>query len=90
MNRNYHQINKKLKDIFKDRFNLDICHESFLNKQLLGKEIGLQPRDLIYLFFDVENTFGIKIKEEYIVTHKFDTFDNICEIICNELGIVEK
>jgi acyl carrier protein len=47
----------------------------------LGKEWGLAPRDLLYLFFDIENEFGISIPEEAIEKGKFDTINNIAGII---------
>jgi len=36
----------------------------------------------------VVNIF-MKIKEEYIVLNRFRTFNSICKIICDELGVVE-
>lgn len=89
MNTNYQEISEKLKEIFKNRLNIDIMNEHLFNKELLGSEIRLQPRELIYIFFDIETIFNIKIKEEYIILNKFRTFNDICKIICNELRSVE-
>lgn len=77
----------RLKKIFIDRFemSLDSFSSEVLGKNLLGKEFGFAARDLIYLFFDVEKEFGITIPEEDIVAGKFNTFNNILEIIHNQL-----
>lgn len=83
----YKEIDEKLKEILKNRFDLNLHDENLLEKNLLGKEIRLQARDLVYIFFDVENTFNIKIKEEYVVSNKFTTFNNIRDIVCQELSV---
>jgi len=83
INLNQDQIGNLLADLIKKRFNMDfdINDESLVNKKLLGNEIGMKPRDLLYLFCDIENEFGIQIPQEAIITGKFDTLANIVEII---------
>lgn len=70
------------RDFLKDR--------ELQQKKLLGSIIWLAPRDLVNILFDIEREFGVQIPEKQIVDGNFDTFDHICEIICNELygGIV--
>ena len=81
-----------MKRIFLDRFQKDLnsCSEEILNSHLLGKDFKLAPRDLLYIYFDVEKEFGIAIPEEDIVAGKFNTFNNIAEIIHNQLQKKEK
>ncbi|MCX7921763.1 MAG: peptide maturation system acyl carrier-related protein [Clostridia bacterium] len=78
-------VNSKLKDVFKNRFDLDIAAlgEEALDRELLGAEIRFAPRDLLYLFFDIEKNFDITIPQEAIISGKFNTFNNIVEIICS-------
>ncbi len=80
-------IKKRLDGIFKKRFGVDIgaMKEEFKDKKLLGREIGMPPRDLLYLFFDIEKEFAISISQESIATGKFSTYSNICKIISNEM-----
>jgi peptide maturation system acyl carrier-related protein len=80
---NNNDINKKLLSIFNKRFGIDFsCYtDEFFEKELLGNEINMQPRDLIYLFVDIQNEFGINIPQSFIAEGKFNTFSNIREMI---------
>ena len=51
----------------------------------MGRRLRLQARDLLYIFFEVEKEFGIKIPEEAIVDGEFDSFNGIVKIIINQL-----
>lgn len=51
-----------------------------------NNNIGMQPRHLLYLYFFVENEFEIKIPENCIISGAFCTFNNICDIIFQELN----
>ncbi|QNU67844.1 peptide maturation system acyl carrier-related protein [Ruminiclostridium herbifermentans] len=80
-------IEKKLDDIFKRRFGIEMGQnkDKFRDKKLLGQEFGMPPRDLLYLFFDVEKEFSIKIPQDAIVSGQFSTYNGICKIIYDEL-----
>ncbi len=82
-------ISLKLKEIFKTLFDKDIDKVSNdpYKEELLGLKIGLAPYHLLYLFFEVEKTFGIAISEEDIASYKFNSFNDILDIICQELNI---
>jgi peptide maturation system acyl carrier-related protein len=81
------QIEERLKNIFKSRFDKDMdkYNESILDKELLGFDIGMKPRDLLYLFFDIEKEFDIKIPEKDIVEKKFNSFNNITAVIREQI-----
>ena len=80
-------IEKRLDDIFKKRFGIEMSpiKDKFRDKKLLGQDFGMPPRDLLYLFFDVEEEFSIKIPQEAVVSGQFSTYNGICKIIGNEL-----
>lgn len=80
-------IASKLNGIMEKRFNINISeHDAdILDKHLLGEDMGFAARDLLYLFFDVENVFNVKIDKKYILNGKFTSFNNIVEIIYSEL-----
>ena len=84
--RNIEVINK-LVNIFKDRFDLDFgsMEETATDEKLLGSKLKLKPRDLLYVFFDIEKEFGIVIPEKEIATGSFNTFNNIAGIISSQL-----
>lgn len=85
-------VHSTLKNIFMQRFNINIDNKEgwLLNKHLLGIDIGLEARDLVYLYFDIEREFGIAIPEEDIAGGKFNTFNDIAEIIYDQLQKKEK
>lgn len=75
----------RLADIFYKRFGLDLSNKdhALRRKNFFSKDLGLEPRDLLYLFFDIEKEFDIKIPESDILGNKFCTFNDIVEIICS-------
>ncbi|MBY6914836.1 peptide maturation system acyl carrier-related protein [Clostridium botulinum] len=82
------KINEKLNYIFKDRFDIDLFDNKKnidINENLLGENFKLKARDLIYLLTDIELEFKITILEEDINNIKFNTINNIINIINDKL-----
>lgn len=48
---------------------------------LLDPRNGLQPRDLLKLYFAIENRFGIEFDEQNIIDERFDYMCNMIEAI---------
>lgn len=73
--------------LLKDKFKVDFSDrwEDVKDKHLLGYTMGMRPRHLVYLFFEIEKVFGITISEKYIIGGNFSTFASIVQIIHNEL-----
>lgn len=88
----HNTVYSTLKNVFKQRFDIDVEQKegTLFDKHLLGMDIGLEARDLVYLYFDIEREFGIAIPEEDIAGGKFNTFNNIAEIIYDQLQKKEK
>lgn len=82
------EIRTRLNEIFKARLKLDLdsSGENISDGYLLGQEIHLAPRDLLYLLLDIEKEFAVTIPEQEIVAGKFNSFNNIVEIIGRQLG----
>jgi acyl carrier protein len=82
------EIRNRLNGIIKAKFNLDLdgTDQSLSDRHLLGKEINLAPRDLLYLFLDIEKEFAITIPEPEVVSGKFTSFNSIIAIIHQRLG----
>jgi acyl carrier protein len=82
------EIRNRLNGMIKAKFNLDLdgTGQSLSDKHLLGREINLTPRDLLYLFLDIEKEFAITIPEPEVVSGKFNSFNNIVTIIHQRLG----
>ena len=52
---------------------------------MLGKPYYIKPRNLVYLFLDIQQDYGIKIAEEYLKNHQFATINGIASIIMRNL-----
>jgi peptide maturation system acyl carrier-related protein len=80
-------IENILKSIFIGRLEIDFnkLEADLLDEPLLGKKLGLAPRDLIYILRDIEEAFQIKIPQEDIGIGRFSSFNNIVSIISNQI-----
>lgn len=85
--KNKDNIEIRLNNIFKNRFKIDFDskEKELLNANLLGSSIYLTPTDLLYLFCDIENEFGIDIPQNEVADGKFSSFNNLVEIICSQV-----
>jgi peptide maturation system acyl carrier-related protein len=81
------QIEQKLDDIFKNRFGIEMSEikEQVGDMKFLSQEFGMASRDLLYLYFDIEKEFLIKIPQEVIISGEFSTYNNVFQIIYHEL-----
>lgn len=82
-------IKEELMGIFRKRLNIDFIKwdKDYYSKNLLGEEIQLSARDLLYIFFDVKNRFNITIPQEDIANGKFSTFEGIFEVVENQVKL---
>ena len=72
-------IVEKIMVLLKGKFGVqskEIGHVS-----LLDPSIGMMPRDLFTLFFDLQNIFAIKFIEGDVLDKRFDYFDELTEIV---------
>ncbi|MGG4500616.1 peptide maturation system acyl carrier-related protein [Paenibacillus polymyxa] len=76
----------KLENVFGKLFNIKA---SEINKEatLLGPEMRLFPRDLVYLLFEVEKRFAIQIPEERILEGGLLTYNSLYETIKDCLAV---
>lgn len=77
------EIRKGIAEIFRNRLEMDIesYEEDSLDKNLFGDQFMLKPRDLLCIFVDVEREFGISIPENVVLEGKFNTINNIADIV---------
>ena len=52
---------------------------------MLGKPYYIEPRNLVQLFLDIQQDYGIKIAEEYLKNQQFATINGIASIIMRNL-----
>ncbi|KEI95774.1 hypothetical protein N494_15285 [Clostridium botulinum A2B7 92] len=85
---NNNSVQRKLNDIFNRIFdiNLNSIDEKLFERSLLGDFFCFEPIDLVCLYMEVEKIFNISIPQEYVVENKFNTINDIKEIIIIQLG----
>lgn len=54
-----------------------------VNCDLFGKPYYLKPRDMVYLFIEIQKKYGIKIPKEIMSSKKFSTVNEISNNIIN-------
>ena len=52
---------------------------------MLGKPYYIKSKNLVYLFLDIQQDYGIKIAEEYLKNQQFATINGIASIIMRNL-----
>lgn len=85
------EIKEVIYRIFQERFEMDVTKlgPEGCDKHLLGREIGLAPRDLLYLYFDLEKEYNITFPQEEVAAGKFSTINNITELVVGQLQKME-
>ena len=80
-------IKRKISEIFKAKFNVDIDYknEKLMQTELFSNDFRMPPRDLIYLLIEIEKEYGIAIPQEAIAEGRFNTINNIAKIIDEQL-----
>ncbi len=85
---NTNVVQENLNDIFKKLFdiNLKSINAELYGKSLFGDIFQFQPIDLLCLYMEIEKVFNISIMQEYVAKNKFNTINNIKEIIISQLA----
>lgn len=69
--------------IEKLNINTNLINSNYYNQLLTGRVFNLRSRDMIYLFFEIEKEFNIKINTLDILHNEFNTIHGVIEIIEN-------
>lgn len=83
-----YNIKESLKNILEEKLliNTKILGLDFFDEELLGDVICLKARDLLRLYFEVQKEFKIEVSEDDINHGKFNTLNNIVDIVYKELN----
>ncbi len=81
------KVSDKVKRIFFDLFQKDESkmQESYCTDNFFGSKMGLLPGDVVAYLYAIENEFDIQVPSSYIQEGKFNTLDNVINIICEVL-----
>ncbi len=73
---------KNINDIFLRYSGIDfIKNRTNIDKKLMGTELGIAPRTLVYIYCKIEEELGISIPVKEVVDGNFDTFGNVCKMV---------
>ena len=80
---NREEIKNEVIRIINDTVNVNLANFSNqqLEQSLFDLEVGLLPRDLLEIFFQLQNAFEINFDESDIINSRFDVLENIVECI---------
>ena len=81
------EVERVLENILLDMYHIDMrSNVELRSEKLLGDKIDMQARDLVVFLYAIEEKLDIHLKNEDIISGKFDTFDHILNLICNDLS----
>ena len=77
------EIADKVIEVIKNAVSIDLTKyaDQLAEKSLFDLEIGLLPRDLLEIFFELQKVFDITFEETDVIDSRFDMFPNIVECI---------
>lgn len=80
-------IELRIRNFIKEKLDVDITekHTEYTNISLLSPEIGLKPRDLLVIFFEMEQIFNIHFLEEDITKKRFDILSDMVDSIYEKI-----
>lgn len=76
-------VSEDLRDIICKRSDIDLKMYSNINKEqnLLGQEINLGHREILYIIHDIEAKYAITIPEEILLDANTYTINALCNVI---------
>jgi len=78
-------ISKNIISLLREKFFVSetILNTDYWDEPLPGNHFRLTSVDLIYLFFELEKTFELRINECYLSSYGFSSINKIADIIRN-------
>lgn len=82
MKNNKENIEIYLENLFLENLNINFKENSELKKtHFFSYKLNIPIRELLIVFDLIQTKFNINIPEEYVVSGKFSTFENVYSII---------
>lgn len=80
-------LKERIIDVIEKELNIHFTDNVDYQYSLLDPRIGLKPRDLLVVFFTLQEAFHITFSEKDIVEKRFDFLDNIVASVQEKLEI---
>jgi len=87
------EITNKVIEVINNAVKVDLanCSDQLMEKSLFDLEIGLLPRDLLEVFFELQKAFNIVFEEKDVIDSRFDMLPNIVECIYEKkVGVLSR
>lgn len=81
-------LKERIIDVIEKELNIHFTDNVNYQYSLLDPRIGLKPRDLLVIFFTLQEAFHITFSEKDIVEKRFDFLDNIVASVQEKLEVV--
>ena len=80
---NYNSITETTINVFRKIANLDESNydQRYWDEPLTGEHFKLTKVDMVYLLFEIEKQFEIRIQEEYLISYGFSTINKIIDVV---------
>ena len=81
-------ISETVVDVLKEKLQVpesNLCQE-FWDLPLTGTHFKRNFVDLVYLLFELEATFDVRISEDYLVSYRFNSINSIVEVLETIIG----
>lgn len=80
-------LKERIIDVIEKELNIHFTDNMDYQYSLLDPRIGLKPRDLLVIFFTLQEAFHITFSEKDIVEKRFDFLDNIVASVQEKLEV---
>jgi len=76
-------ITKQVINLLREKFMiLETCLSTDQwDTPLTGFDLNLSGVDMVYLFFELEKLFQVRIDEQYLTSYKFSTINQIAQVM---------
>lgn len=81
-------LKERIIDVIEKELNIHFTDNVDFQYSLLDPRVGLKPRDLLVIFFALQENFHITFSEKDIVEKRFDFLDNIVASVQEKLEII--
>ncbi|KAI4446640.1 hypothetical protein C823_001158 [Eubacterium plexicaudatum ASF492] len=81
-------LKERIVDVIEKELNIHFTDNVDYQYSLLDPRVGLKPRDLLVIFFALQENFHITFSEKDIVEKRFDFLDNIVASVQEKLEVV--
>ncbi len=80
-------LKERIIEVIEKELNIHFTDNVDYQYSLLDPRIGLKPRDLLVIFFTLQEAFHITFCEKDIVEKRFDFLDNIVASVQEKLEV---